>query len=482
MEFIKKLGFYSFGSVMTLLAGFVSFPLFTRMLSPADYGLMSLINLTSALCITFCKGGLQQALIREWDTNNDQNRVVVSTALFGSMLICSGVFILFGVAAAVASYACHSVTYLLIFLLTSGLVLTETIKSIIFNKIRAMQQALKYNCLTITAKYGQILFAIAFMYVIGSTAYSLLAGFIVASVLIVLWMLFREKKVIGVSSFEFTKFKSMLSFGFPLIFFELTNQLLTFVDRYFIGFYKGAEAVGKYSAAYNLTFYIQNLLVASVSLTIYPMIVEKLNKDGYAASKVFIQDCLLWFCLIGSAITLGFAAIGSDLFILTASSKYAEAAVIIAPVICGGFLYGIFTVAAGELFVLKSTRIMAIIMGIAAIMNIVLNMILIPYMGLLGAAYATLVPEIFLAAVGLWKLGIFTETRQILIMVYYTVPSCIMYAGLLLMNHQTTWPSIFVRIVVACIIWISSVLLLNAKVRKELFTRLGKKIRQNAGV
>jgi O-antigen/teichoic acid export membrane protein len=270
------------------------------------------------------------------------------------------------------------------------------------------------------------------------------------------------------------KFKSMFSFGFPLIFYELTSQLLTFVDRYFIGYYMGSEAVGKYSAAYNLTFYIQNLLVASVSLTITPMIVEKLNKEGYTASKVFIKESLLWFCLIGSAITLGFAAIGSDIFILTASSKYAEAAAIIAPVICGGFLFGVFTVAAGELFVRKNSKEMAVIMGIAAIMNVALNMILIPHMGLMGAACATLIPEIFLAAIGLWKLGAFSEPKQMMLLLYYTAPSVIMYVALLLMNSHTAWPSVITRTVAGLIIWIFSVLLLNGRIRKEVCTWLGK--------
>lgn len=482
MEYIKILCSYSFGNVMTLLAGFISFPVFTRMLSPADYGLMSLINLTSALFITFCKGGLQQSLVRDWDSsNNSQNSVIVSTALFGSMILTGAVFTILGIIVAVTSYVKNDSIYLVFFSVTAGLVVTETIKSIIYNKIRAMQQAVKYNILSILAKYSQILLAIVFMYAISKTVYSLMLGFIVASVIIVLWMLYRERSFIAASSFEFPKFRSMLAFGFPLIFYELTNQSLTFVDRYFIGFYMGAEAVGQYSAAYNLTFYIQNMLVATVSLTIYPMIVEKLNKDGHAACKVFIQESILWFCLVGSALTLGFAALGSDIFILTASKKYAEAAIVITPVICGGFLYGVFTIAAGELFVLKSTRIMAGIMAIAAIMNIFLNMILIPYLGLLGAAYATLVPEIFLAIVGLWKLEVFKNFRLFYLMLYYAAPSLIMYGLLIFMNNHTTWSSVFIRVVVGILVWLLLALMLNAEVRKAVITRLNKVRPKNAG-
>jgi O-antigen/teichoic acid export membrane protein len=473
MGFIKKLGTYAFGNVLSLLAGLISFPIFTRMLNPADYGLMSLINLTSALCVIFCKGGLQQALIREWDVDKQHNRMVVSTALFGSMLLTAVVVAILGITAGVAAYMQGTWSYVVYFLITSGLIITETIKAIIYNKIRAMQEALKYNLVTIVAKYGQILFAVLLLMYFSKTAYSLLTGFIAASLLIVSWIIYQEKDYISLASFHFKTFKAMLAFGFPLIFYELTSQLLSFVDRYFIGIYQGAAAVGKYSAAYNLTFYIQNLLVSSVSLTIYPMIVEKMKKDGHAATREFMQESLLWFCLIGSAVTLGFAALGPDIFLITATRKYAEAVVVITPVICGGFLFGIFTVSAGELFVLKNTKAMAGIMAVAALLNMVLDIMLIPAMGLLGAAYATLVPEAFLAVVGLWKMGIFARRGQFLQMLYYCLPSLVMYVMLLFLKGEITWFSIITRIASGIIIWICAVLLMNNTVKKELFVWFG---------
>lgn len=473
MGFVKKLGTYAFGNVLSLLAGLISFPIFTRLLSPAEYGLMSLINLTSSLCVIFCKGGLQQALIREWDAEKQHNRMVVSTALFGSMLLTAVVVAVVGVAAGVAAYMHGTWLYMVYFLITSGLIITETIKSILYNKIRAMQEALKYNLITVVAKYSQILFAVLLLVYCSKSAYSLLTGFIVASLLVVSWIVYQEKEYISIASFHFKTFKAMLAFGFPLIFYELTSQLLSFVDRYFIGIYQGAAAVGKYSAAYNLTFYIQNLLVSSVSLTIYPMIVEKMKRDGHAAAREFMQESLLWFCLIGSAVTLGFAALGSDIFILTATRKYMEAAVVITPVIFGGFLFGIFTVSAGELFVLKNTKAMAGIMAVAALMNIVLDMLLIPTMGLLGAAYATLVPEVFLAAVGLWKMGAFAGTGQLLRMLYYCLPSLVMYLILVYLKGEITWFSIITRIAAGIIIWFGAVLLMNSTVRRELAAWFG---------
>jgi len=474
IDFLKKFGCYSFGSVMTLAAGLISFPIFTRMLTPADYGLLSLVNLTGALCITFSKGGLQQALLREWDATRGENRVVVSTALFGSLMITLALCAVCGTAALLLSYARGSFSYLLLFLVTAGVVITETVKSIIYNKIRAMHRALKYNALSISSKYGQIALAVLFMSWFGASAYSVLAGFIAASIVVIVWMLYEERRAISAASFDRSTFKGMLGFGFPLIFYELNTQALNFFDRYLIGYFRGAEAVGIYSAAYNLTFYVQNLLVSTVSLTIYPMIVEVLKKEGYAAARELIRDSLLWFTLVGSAAALGFAALGADIFILTASRKYAEAAPVIAPVICGSFFYGVFTVAASELFVQKSTRSMALMVGVAALGNILLNLVLIPSLGLIGAAYATLACDAFLAALGLWKLGAFAGTCGIPLALQHLVPSLVMYGVLRGMPGHLSWGSVLLRTAAGFSVWLGVALVLNRSARKRLGALLGK--------
>jgi len=468
MEFIKKLGAYASGNLLTFIAGLLSFPIFTRMLSTSDYGVMSLINLTSSLCVTFCKGGLQHALIREWDEDKEHERTIVSTALFGSTILTGGTLLLFGFVTIFIAYYRNSLRYGIYFFIVCGLTTTEVIKSIFYNKIRATQDILKYNIITITSKYGQIIFAVLFMLFYSKTVVGLFSGFIVVSITIVILLLYHDRKYISPAAFDYRKFRTMLAFGFPLIFYELNNMLLTFVDRYIIGIYQGVAAVGAYSAAYNMTFYIQNLLVSSVSLTLYPMIVEKVKKGNNDAYRQFMRESLLWFCLVSSAVVLGFAALGKDVFLLAATVKYAEATVVITPVICGSFFYGVFIVSAGELFIQNNTKAMALIMTIAALMNLALDILLIPRMKLLGAAYATLLPEIFLAVVGLWKMGAMKDMKLLVRMIHYCVPGIIMYTALVLFGGRTAWSSILLRVFIGISMWTCIVLLTNRLARNQL--------------
>lgn len=460
---------YVIGNVLTMLAGLISFPVFTRILSPSEYGLFNLINLTSALLIALTKGGLQQALQREWQPaqNIDQNISTVSTAFWGSLAICLVVFAILGLGSLIVTGKTEY-SYPLITAVLFGLVSTEVCKSIICNTYVASRKALEYNIILIVAKYTQIGVAIGFLFLFGFSAIHLLLGFIGASLVLVGYLVVKERKYLAWSAFSMEKYRSMLLFGVPLIVYELTNQLLTFADRYFIGVFMGTDAVGKYSAAYNLTFYIQTVFITSISLTVYPACIELKNKEDINASRQFLHRVLPWYVMIASAVTLGFCALDTDIFLLAASSKYAEATVVLSPVMFGAFFFGLFTIASTEFFIAKQTMRLALLMGGGAVLNMILNILLVPSFGLIGAAYASLVPEVLLAAAGLSKLGILKDGPALLILAPYTIPSCIMYGILISLPGQLSWLSIFFRIILGILVWLLAVLLLNSEVRQRL--------------
>ncbi|MBI5575797.1 MAG: oligosaccharide flippase family protein [Deltaproteobacteria bacterium] len=475
MKTLTQVFSYSFGNVVIILAGLVSFPVFTRMLSPSDYGVMSLVNLTVTIMVIFGKCGLQQSLVRYWYSDKYENSTVLSTALFGS----SGIAVLLTgslmIAAFVVSRAENDSRYFILAAIVSALVLMETVKSILFNKMRILQQVARYNIAGIATKYLQIIFAVIVLSYINRTVYGLFAGFVVASLFVLVCIFLKEEKgQASLKHFRKVSFREMLSFGFPLAFYELTNQALMFLDRYLIGYYMGSNSVGTYSAAYNLTYYIQSIMVASVTLVIYPMVVEISSRQGEKAGKEFIRDTTIWFCLFGSAVTFGFMSVGKEIFILMASKAYAEAAVIISPVMLGGFLYGIFTVAAGELFVAKKTRTMALLMGIVAIVNISLNLWLIPSKGILGAAIATLVAEALLCIIGLYTIRALGRIDTIGKIAYYMIPSFLMFVGLRFIPVQISWTSIAVRTVAGFLLWFACSFAMIGRFRAEITSRFAK--------
>jgi O-antigen/teichoic acid export membrane protein len=176
-----------------------------------------------------------------------------------------------------------------------------------------------------------------------------------------------------------------------MIGYELSGLILSIGDRYVIDGLVGEEPLGLYAAAYNLCQYVQALVMASLAQAVMPMYLQMYAREGVAATTAFIGRSLRTYAIFGVPIVAGVAAVGPELLPSLASEKYAGAAIILPWVIGGMVVDGTNSMLGAGLFIHRRTRsIMAIVLS-SAILNIVLNLILVPRIGIKGSAIATLV-------------------------------------------------------------------------------------------
>jgi O-antigen/teichoic acid export membrane protein len=193
----------------------------------------------------------------------------------------------------------------------------------------------------------------------------------------------------------------MLAFGIPMVGYELCSIVLALGDRYVLQTLLGAEAVGVYSAAYTLCEYVQAFLIASMGQAIMPMYMRLWEEKGEAATVSFLGRFLHYYVMLVLPIVAGLTAVGPELLSVLASAKYGEGAVIIPYVIAGMILDGAIVVTGAGLYIQKRTKtIMLLVLGSAAL-NLALNFVLVPSLGILGAAVATLVSYAALAVLTL---------------------------------------------------------------------------------
>jgi O-antigen/teichoic acid export membrane protein len=461
---------YSFGNVLTILAGLISFPIFTRLLSSSDYGVMSLINITITMCVGFGKCGLQQSLIRLWSTGEscEKNSNVLSTAFYGILLtscICSTLMILIFIIFKKYIEQLNTGIMLLVLMI----VILEALRSLLMNRTVATQNFVKYNIAKTLHKYLVVGLATFLLLVVEQTVQSIFKGMFLASLALVAWLFFSDSQnKVTIKGFDGTLLKTMLIFGFPLIFSEFMDLVLGFSDRYLIAYFLNTGAVGQYSAAYNFIFNIQNVFLTSINLTIAPVLVKKYNKEGQTAARLFLEESLTWYCLVASAVTLGLFSVGPGVLVLMASERYREAAPLIAPIMTGYFFYGMFAITSLDLFLQKKTLSLAYILASATLVNILTNIILLPRIGLLGSAYATLIAFLMLGLVGLgvlWRLRLF---KKIIGLVPYILPAVFMYGIIQVLPDQNQWLAVGVRLAVGVAVWFCVVAIFFKKVREIL--------------
>lgn len=190
----------------------------------------------------------------------------------------------------------------------------------------------------------------------------------------------------------------ILNMAFPFALAAIFVKVYSYVDSIFISKILDTTAVGLYAIAYKFTYAFQFLPLAFVA-ALYPGMSAVAGKDETALERILLKS--LWYMAILSApIVFGLYAVAPEAISL-AGEGYEQATVVLQTLIFVlipiflDFPIGALLNACGK------QTIKTAIMGGTMVMNIVLNAILIPYIGILGAAYAALASFIFMFVAGL---------------------------------------------------------------------------------
>jgi len=149
-----------------------------------------------------------------------------------------------------------------------------------------------------------------------------------------------------------------------MIAFEVFGITLASGDRFVIQHLLGEEAVGIYSAAFNLCEYIQLVLLASVGQAIVPMYMRLWEEKGESEVRRFVQDSLYYYIMLGAAVVAGLAAVSVELLIVLASEKYRAGASVMPYVIAGMVVGGASSMIGAGLNIHKQTLIRAALVDV----------------------------------------------------------------------------------------------------------------------
>ena len=254
---------YGLGTVLAKAIGFLMLPLYTHYLSPRDYGILEILDMTISLIGMFLNMGITAALLRYYNTCDipAERRKVVSTAFL--FVIGTGV-----VAWLIAALLARPVTSLLFSAAVPATYFLISFSSFtlgyITNVPNAYMQAREASgTLVLTDTFTLLLmlalnvYFVAFAQIglVGILLSPLLAGSIKATLFA--WWTIRD---VGFG-FSGAWLREMVVFGAPLIFSNLALFTLNFSDRFFLQHYQSLAAVGIYAVGYKFG-YLLNVAIA----------------------------------------------------------------------------------------------------------------------------------------------------------------------------------------------------------------------------
>ncbi|GAB3673251.1 flippase [Halopiger thermotolerans] len=372
------------------LRGLIFIPLITATLGIAAFGVYSqLLAITRLLQLIFGLG-LHYSLIRFAKSNEDELAEIYYSIMVLSII--SGVVVyglLYSFSPMLSSLTLGTAEYATVLRIGGFLVVTRILLKLQEDFYRSRSHLKRYSLIRGVQAYGIIGIVLAVLLVFDGGLEELFLGIVGVEVLLAGILQVLIANDIGWSVPHFEKTGDHLRYALPFAFSHLASSISGRIDRILVGSFLGPEAVGVYSAAYQLAVSI-TIYTFPIRSVYFPEISE-LFENGRTDEIEFLLDTgSRYFLLIAVPSIAGLYTLTPDLVaVLLASSAEVPSNYLVATIAVGIALRGLDRILATTLNAAKKNVLAAKIRYLGAGLNTVMNILLIPILGVFGAAVTT---------------------------------------------------------------------------------------------
>ena len=387
---------YTLASVISRGLAVISMPIFTRIMSPADIGVVnlytswySMISIVSTLALT--SGGYSLAM-REFADRRDayESSVLVLTSIMalvigGAFLAFSGFFV-----------ELTGLSPTLLGLMFVGLLVSPAWDFWTLRQRYEYKYRLSFALSILSAVLSTALSVCAVLFVSSQQMQADLAEVrLIANYLVIygfagaMWCVLMLR---GRTLYNRRFWKFSLNLSLPLIGYSIASQVLNVSDRVMIANMVGEAETGIYGVLYTASS-ISLFLWSSINSSFIPYLYQHIDEEGHVGIRSTSTALLGVFSLVSILISW----MAPEIIAVLATDEYLSAVQIMPPIAAGVFLTSLSNMYSNVLVFYKKTKyIMFAAIG-AAVVNIALNLVAIPVFGYGAAAYSTLFSYVVLA-------------------------------------------------------------------------------------
>lgn len=394
---LKSTAIYSIGNLSIKLVGIVLLPFYTNphYLSIDAYGALGLFESISQILVIILGLGLYNSLIRWYydiKTEKEQKELVFSIWVGTAIATVPIAFLILLFTRPLTHLTFGNYKYTYEFTLLIIATVLQLFGAIPMTLMRMQEKAGLYTTSNIV-RLATMLVATLILLIYFKRG---LAGIIEAQIIghLVYFILITPYSLDNISfRLRLSLFKPLLSYGIPIMFAALASVALSTVDRFIINGFYGLEQVSLYALGVKVANVIKVFIIGSVSLALSPMIFKKMNDPD---NKRFYSKTMTYYGFGVMICILFLSLFAQEVVKVLASSTYYWKALSIIPVIAFGFYFvALRDVAVTGIHLTKKTRILTAITVATAIVNFILNFVLIPWLKSMGAAIALSFSQFF---------------------------------------------------------------------------------------
>lgn len=211
--------------------------------------------------------------------------------------------------------------------------------------------------------------------------------------LIFIAMIYRR---IGFQGLSFANIRKYLKYGLPLVPNSLFLWLVNSSGRYFLTHYKGLGEVGIYSAGFTIAN-VMTLFFMPISFVLFPVISKLWGEGKRKAVAENITRANRWYLVLAVPGAFGLSFLAEPIVTLLSSKEFMGGADVIFFLALANLFYGIYQINLYGALLLEKNLKLTGYFAVAGVLNVLLNFVLVPWIGLQGAALAMLLSFLYLA-------------------------------------------------------------------------------------
>jgi len=390
-KFTKDVGLIGITNLLVSLSGIILLPILTKTLGAHDYGIWVQILVTITLMAPFATLMLPGAMVRFLAGEKDKKEI--QEGFFSTSITV--LFISVGVSVLLILLLEPFAEHLFgdgkgLIKIVAFVIPIWSLNLVYLDFFRAFQQMKTYAVFTIIQVYGEAAL-IAYFVLSGYGLFgAVLSLLIIRTILFVIMGCLIISKI-GVKLPNFSGFKKYLTFSLPILPGAISSWVVSLSDRYVIGFFLGATFVGFYSPGYILGN-IVGIYVGPLAFVLFPVLSKMYDENKIEDVRIYLRYSLKYFLLLAIPSAFGLSLLSKQLLTILSTTEIASQGYLITPFVAvSALLFGAYSVISYIIILVKKTVITGTIWTIVATLNIGLNIIFVPYIGILGAAITTLV-------------------------------------------------------------------------------------------
>ncbi|WP_235068970.1 lipopolysaccharide biosynthesis protein [Turicibacter sp. TJ11] len=382
-HFLKSSIIYFIGNILLKGISFFTLPIFTRLMLPEDYGSYSIY--TASVGIVSILMGLQingTVSISYGNKNIEEfERYVSNISLFPlvGFFISLSLLVTFPFLIDVIQVPSLMFGIMLLFQSFLGIIVNIYMSELVIKKLPQ-----KHLIFSVVTTFLNVFLSLNFVLLFKNNTYlaRVIAG-IISTGFIGIYILLKYISRINLF-FVKKDWIDGLKLSLPLIFHSLSSQVLNVADRYMISYCKDHAATAIYSFSYSLGSII-SMIWQSINNAWIPWYFEQLKVKNHCLIKEYSKQYIIFFIWLVSC----FLLVSPELVYLMGGKEYVQGIYIVPLIALGYFFVFYYSFYVNYQFYKQKTTLIPIATMGAAIINIILNIWIIPKLGVIGAALTT---------------------------------------------------------------------------------------------